>query len=133
MTDSKDALLTVAHVTKRYSRGPVAVEDAANLRPYRTGTIPRDAPLPHLTVRRVTDWIMRRPEHLTETESKCLGELCERSPALATATEYARRLASIPAGIVAYLSATVPVRRRTPPQPSPDPPPGGPARSWGSG
>lgn len=41
MTDSKDALLTVAHVTKRYSRGPVAVEDAANLRPYRTGTIPR--------------------------------------------------------------------------------------------
>ncbi|MFJ3673360.1 transposase [Streptomyces sp. NPDC090106] len=66
-----------------------------HLRPYRTGTIPTDAPLPHLTVRRVTDWIMRRPEHLTDTESKCLDELCERSPALATTTEYARRLAAM--------------------------------------
>ncbi|MEE1836284.1 ISL3 family transposase [Streptomyces sp. SP17KL33] len=65
------------------------------LRPYRTGTIPTDAPLPHLTVRRVTDWIMHRPEHLTETERKCLGELCERSPALTTTTEYARRLAAM--------------------------------------
>ncbi|MGW2825751.1 hypothetical protein ACWC24_32800 [Streptomyces sp. NPDC001443] len=66
-----------------------------HLRPYRTGAIPPDAPLPHLTVRRVTNWIMRRPEHLTDTERKCLGELCERSPALATTTEYARRLASL--------------------------------------
>ncbi|MFE7033493.1 hypothetical protein ACFU9Y_24555 [Streptomyces sp. NPDC057621] len=33
-----------------------------HLRPYRTGTILTEAPLPHLTVRRVTDWIMRRPE-----------------------------------------------------------------------
>lgn len=66
-----------------------------HLRPYRTGTIPTDAPLPHLTVSRVTDWIMRRPEHLTDTERKCLGELCERSPALATTTEYARRLAAM--------------------------------------
>ncbi|MFF0042946.1 ISL3 family transposase [Streptomyces mirabilis] len=66
-----------------------------HLRPYRTGTIPTDAPLPHLTVRRVTDWIMRRPEQLTDTERKCLDELCERSPALATTTEYARRLAAM--------------------------------------
>nr|WP_262705545.1 ISL3 family transposase [Streptomyces sp. NEAU-383] len=66
-----------------------------HLRPYRTGTIPTDAPLPHLTVRRVTDWIMRRPEHLTDTGRKCLDELCERSPALATTTEYARRLAAM--------------------------------------
>ncbi|MFE5143528.1 hypothetical protein ACFRDV_38785 [Streptomyces fagopyri] len=51
------------------------------LRPYCTGTIPTDAPLPHLTVRRVTDWIMRRPEQLTDTDRKCLDELCERSPA----------------------------------------------------
>ncbi|WP_178880269.1 hypothetical protein [Streptomyces acidiscabies] len=69
-----------------------------HLRPYRTGTIPADAPLPHLTVRRVTDWIMRRPEQLTDTERKCLDELCERSPALATTTEYARRLAAIVRG-----------------------------------
>lgn len=66
-----------------------------HLRPYRTGTIPTDAPLPHLTVRRVTDWIMRRPELLTDTERKCLDELCERSPALATTAPYARRLAAI--------------------------------------
>ncbi|MGW1536687.1 ISL3 family transposase [Streptomyces aureus] len=66
-----------------------------HLRPYRTGAIPPDAPLPHLTVRRVTNWIMRRPEHLTDTERKCLYELCERSPALATTTEYARRLAEM--------------------------------------
>ncbi|MDX3452085.1 hypothetical protein PV396_09025 [Streptomyces sp. ME02-8801-2C] len=45
-----------------------------HLRPYRTGTIPADAPLPQLTVRRVTDWIMRRPEQLTDTERKCLDE-----------------------------------------------------------
>lgn len=31
------------------------------------------------TVRRVTDWIMRRPEQLTDTERKCHDELCERS------------------------------------------------------
>ncbi|MEV5880966.1 DnaB-like helicase C-terminal domain-containing protein [Streptomyces sp. NPDC052101] len=55
-----------------------------HLRPYRTGTIPTDAPLPHLTVRRVTDWITRRLELPTETERKCLGKLCEHSPALAT-------------------------------------------------
>ncbi|MFJ2590784.1 transposase [Streptomyces sp. NPDC087538] len=46
-----------------------------------------------MTVRRVTGWIMRRPEHLTDTERKCLTELCEHSPALATTTTYARRLA----------------------------------------
>ncbi|WP_331754691.1 ISL3 family transposase (plasmid) [Streptomyces sp. NBC_00012] len=64
-----------------------------HLKPYRNGTIPQTAPLPHMTVRRVTDWIMRRPERLTDTERKCLTELCERSPALATTTTYARRLA----------------------------------------
>ncbi|MEU9371736.1 hypothetical protein AB0D71_45430 [Streptomyces avermitilis] len=66
-----------------------------HLRPYRTGTIPADVPLPHLTVRRVTDWITRRPEQLTETERECLDELRERSPALATTTQYARRLAAM--------------------------------------
>ncbi|MFC8366865.1 MULTISPECIES: hypothetical protein [unclassified Streptomyces] len=65
------------------------------LRPYRTGTIPADAPLPHLTVRRVTDWIMCRPEHLTETERKCLDGLCERNPAPVTTTQYVRRLAAM--------------------------------------
>ncbi|MFD4561650.1 transposase [Streptomyces sp. NPDC058469] len=69
-----------------------------HLRPYRTGAIPADAPLPHVTVRRVTDWIMRRPEQLTDTEHKCLDELCERSPALATTTQYARRLAAMVRG-----------------------------------
>ncbi|MFI1652287.1 hypothetical protein ACH4XT_35885 [Streptomyces avidinii] len=49
--------------------------------------------MPHLTVRRVTDWITRRPEHLTDVERKGLDELCERTPALATTVEYARRLA----------------------------------------
>ncbi|CAM5309646.1 ISL3 family transposase ISFsp1 [Streptomyces griseomycini] len=76
-------------------RGDVNNTVRRHLRPYRTGTVPTDAPLPHLTVRRVTDWIMRRPEHLTETDRKCLDELCERSPALATTTEYARRLAAM--------------------------------------
>ncbi|MFD5438525.1 ISL3 family transposase [Kitasatospora sp. NPDC127067] len=66
-----------------------------HLRPYRNGAIPAEAPLPHLTVRRVTDWIMRRPDRLDDTERKCLEELCERSPALATTTEYARRLATM--------------------------------------
>ncbi|WP_399935045.1 ISL3 family transposase [Streptomyces kanamyceticus] len=66
-----------------------------HLRPYRTGAIPTDAPLPHLTVRRVTNWIMRRPEPLTDTERKCLAELCGRSPALAATTDYARRLATM--------------------------------------
>ncbi|MFJ8111617.1 hypothetical protein [Streptomyces sp. NPDC096132] len=65
------------------------------LRPYRSGTIPTAAPLPHSTVRGVTDWIMRRPERLTATERECLDELCERSPALATTTQYARRLAAM--------------------------------------
>ncbi|WP_416967865.1 transposase [Streptomyces sp. 4F14] len=66
-----------------------------HLRLYRAGTIPTDAPLPQPTVRRVTDWIMRRPGHLTETGRQCLGELCERSPALTTTTECARRLAAM--------------------------------------
>ncbi|MFF2579843.1 hypothetical protein [Streptomyces goshikiensis] len=55
-----------------------------HLEPYRDGAIPATAPSPHLTVRRVTDWIMRRPEHLTDLEQKGLDELCERNPALAT-------------------------------------------------
>ncbi|MGW7099669.1 hypothetical protein [Streptomyces sp. NPDC054838] len=63
------------------------------LKPYRNGAIPVTAPLPHLTVRRVTDWIMRRPEHLTDVERKGLDELCERNPALTTTVEYPRRLA----------------------------------------
>ncbi|MGW7585913.1 ISL3 family transposase [Kitasatospora sp. NPDC054768] len=66
-----------------------------HLRLYRTGAIPTEAPLPHLTVRRVTDWIMRRPERLDDTERKCLDELCKRSPALATTTQYTRRLATM--------------------------------------
>ncbi|MFE6268261.1 hypothetical protein ACFVQ9_05650 [Streptomyces goshikiensis] len=64
-----------------------------HLKPYRDGAIPATAPSPHLTVRRVTDWIMRRPEHLTNLEQKGLDELCERNPALATTVEYTRRLA----------------------------------------
>ncbi|MFD3998763.1 ISL3 family transposase [Streptomyces sp. NPDC058583] len=64
-----------------------------HLKPYRNGAIPATAPLPQLTVRRVTDWIMRRPEHLTDVERKELDELCERNPVLATTVEYARRLA----------------------------------------
>ncbi|MFE7268325.1 transposase [Streptomyces sp. NPDC057592] len=64
-----------------------------HLKPYRNGTIPQTAPLPHMTVRRVTGWITRGPEHLTDTERRCLAELCEHSPALATTTTYARRLA----------------------------------------
>ncbi|MFE9565892.1 transposase [Streptomyces sp. NPDC006487] len=52
-----------------------------HLKPYRNGAIPVTAPLPHLTVRRVTDWIMRRPKHLTDIERKGLDELCERNPA----------------------------------------------------
>ncbi|MEE1735183.1 ISL3 family transposase [Streptomyces sp. BE147] len=64
-----------------------------HLEPYRNGTIPTTAPLPHMTVRRVTDWIMRRPECLTDTERKCLDELSDRSTALATTVQYARRLA----------------------------------------
>lgn len=66
-----------------------------HLRAYRAGAIPTDTPLPQLTVRRVTDWIMRRPEQLTDTQRKCLDDLCARSPALAMTTEYARRLAVI--------------------------------------
>ncbi|MGW2477887.1 ISL3 family transposase [Streptomyces sp. NPDC001665] len=62
-------------------------------KPYRNGAIPATAPLPRLTVRKVTDWIMRRPECLTDVERKSLDELCERNPALATTVEYARRLA----------------------------------------
>ncbi|MEV8099260.1 transposase [Kitasatospora sp. NPDC085879] len=38
---------------------------------------------------------MRRPERLDDTERKCLDDLCERSPALATTTQYARRLATM--------------------------------------
>ncbi|MFE5681553.1 ISL3 family transposase, partial [Streptomyces erythrochromogenes] len=64
-----------------------------HLKPYRDGAIPATAPSPHLTVRRVTDWITRRPEHLTGLEQKGLDEPCERNPALATTVEYARRLA----------------------------------------
>ncbi|MGW0672987.1 ISL3 family transposase [Streptomyces sp. NPDC002746] len=64
-----------------------------HLKPYRNGAIPATAPLPRLTVRKVTDWIMRRPECLTDVERKGLDELCERNPALATTVEYARRLA----------------------------------------
>ncbi|WP_217240985.1 hypothetical protein [Streptomyces sp. AC555_RSS877] len=66
-----------------------------HLRPYRTGAIPTDAPLHQLTVRRVTGWIMRRPGQLRDIEGKCLDDLCERSPALATTTEYARRPALV--------------------------------------
>ncbi|MFK4213642.1 transposase [Streptomyces sp. NPDC030920] len=62
-----------------------------HLKPYRNGTIPQTAPLPHMTVRRVTGWITRRPEHLTDTERNYLTELCEHSPALATTTTYPRR------------------------------------------
>lgn len=47
------------------------------LRPYRTGTIPADAPLLRPTVRRVTDWIMYRPEHLTETGRERFDRLRE--------------------------------------------------------
>ncbi|WEO93292.1 hypothetical protein A6P39_004175 [Streptomyces sp. FXJ1.172] len=36
----------------------------------------------------------RRPEP-SQNEHECLGELCERSPALATTTEYARHLAAM--------------------------------------
>ncbi|MGW7089099.1 ISL3 family transposase [Streptomyces sp. NPDC054871] len=50
------------------------------LRPYRTGAIPTDAPLPQLTVRRVTDWIMLRPEQLTDTERKCLDDPMRPQP-----------------------------------------------------
>ncbi|MGW8329340.1 ISL3 family transposase [Streptomyces sp. NPDC055897] len=64
-----------------------------HLKPYRDGEIPITAPSPHLSVRSVTDWIMRRPEHLTDVESKGLDELCGRNTALATTIEYARRLA----------------------------------------
>ncbi|MFD3557024.1 ISL3 family transposase [Streptomyces goshikiensis] len=64
-----------------------------HLKPYRNGVIPATAPSPHLTVRRVTDWIMRRPEHLTDVERKELEELCERNRVLETTVEYARRLA----------------------------------------
>ncbi|WP_329448315.1 transposase (plasmid) [Streptomyces sp. NBC_01426] len=64
-----------------------------HLKPYRDGAIPLTAPLPHLIVRRATDWIMRRPEHLTDVKRKGLDGLCERNPALATTVEYARRLA----------------------------------------
>ncbi|MFD5098108.1 transposase [Streptomyces albidochromogenes] len=66
-----------------------------HLKPYRNSAIPATAPLPHLTVRRGTDWTVRRPEHLTDVERKGLDELCERNPALATTVEYARRLALI--------------------------------------
>ena len=66
-----------------------------HLRLYRTGAIPAKAPLPHLPVRRVTDWIMRRPERLDDTERKCLEDLCEHNPALSTTTQYARRLAAM--------------------------------------
>ncbi|MEU3756656.1 hypothetical protein AB0H17_28505 [Streptomyces olivoreticuli] len=38
---------------------------------------------------------MSRPEQLTDTERKRLNDLCDRSPALATTTEYARRLATM--------------------------------------
>ncbi|MCX2185695.1 transposase [Streptomyces sp. SKN60] len=62
-------------------------------KPYRAGAIPATAPSPHLTVRRVTDWIMRRPEHLTDVERKGLEELCERNRVLEATVEYARRLA----------------------------------------
>ncbi|MFB6843229.1 ISL3 family transposase [Streptomyces sp. NPDC056361] len=64
-----------------------------HLKPYRAGAIPATAPSPYLTVRRVTDWIMRRPEHLTDVERKGLEELCERNRVLETTVEYARRLA----------------------------------------
>lgn len=37
---------------------------------------------------------MRSPEHLTETERKCIDELCDRNAALATTVQYARPLAS---------------------------------------
>ncbi|GAA0929561.1 hypothetical protein GCM10009575_032430 [Streptomyces rhizosphaericus] len=38
---------------------------------------------------------MRRPEHLTDTERKLLTEVGERCPALASITEYGRRLAAL--------------------------------------
>ncbi|MGA5454971.1 ISL3 family transposase, partial [Streptomyces umbrinus] len=63
-----------------------------HLRPYRTGTIPADAPLPHLTVRRGhrLDHASAGTPHRHRVQ---VDELCERNPALATTTEYARRLA----------------------------------------
>ncbi|MEU3051366.1 ISL3 family transposase [Streptomyces sp. NPDC006984] len=64
-----------------------------HLKPYRAGAIPATAPSPHLTVRRVTGWIMQRPEHLTDVERKGLEELCERNHVLETPVKYARRLA----------------------------------------
>ncbi|QKW25961.1 ISL3 family transposase [Streptomyces seoulensis] len=64
-----------------------------HLKAYRAGAIQTAAPSPHLTVRRVTDWIMRRPEDLTDVERKGLEELCERNRMLGTTVEYARRLA----------------------------------------
>ncbi|WP_262706059.1 MULTISPECIES: hypothetical protein [Streptomyces] len=39
--------------------------------------------------------VMRRPEHLTDTERKLLTDLCKRCPALASTTEYGRRLAAL--------------------------------------
>ncbi|MFD9632209.1 hypothetical protein [Streptomyces violascens] len=66
-----------------------------HLRPHHTEAIPADTPLPQLTVRHVTDWIMSRPEQLTAPERKRLNDLCDRSPALATTTEYADRLATM--------------------------------------
>jgi transposase len=81
-----------------------------HLKPYRNGTIPQTAPLSHMPVRRATGWIMGRPEHLTDTERKCLTELCEHSPALATTTTCARRVA-----------VRLQQVRRGPPAPAPSP------------
>ncbi|MEV7189952.1 transposase [Kitasatospora sp. NPDC093102] len=47
------------------------------------------------TVRRVTDWITRRPERLDDTERKSLEDLGERNLTLATTIQYARRLATM--------------------------------------
>ncbi|WP_327072183.1 transposase [Kitasatospora purpeofusca] len=76
-------------IDERMDRGDINTV-RRHLKPYRNGKIPTTAPLPHPSVRSVTDWIMRRPEHLTDIERKI-------STSCADGTPPSRRPSSTPA------------------------------------
>ncbi len=81
-----------------------------HLRPYRVGAVPVDVPLPSLTGRRVTDWMMR-PELLTDAERRLPADLCERSPALAAT---AGTLAAWPPSCATGATSTSPSKSDSP-------------------
>jgi transposase len=65
------------------------------LQPFRaTLTAPPAKPVPP-TVQKVTSWLTRRPEDLTESQTLCLKNILARSPALQTTHDLVRGFATI--------------------------------------